>query len=107
MQAQRLAAIARLKRWVGDRAGAPLQGSPPQWLLKPAQTNTQWHDGVAQHPELAGLRARLTLTDARVAAARANKRSDWAVLSGGGRACLAFGTSLDSGYTPAIHADIW
>ncbi len=79
LQTQQLVAIASLKRWLGERASAPLQGSPPHWLLKSAHTNQQWHDRVGQHPELIELRAKLTLADARVAAARANKRPDWAV----------------------------
>ncbi len=83
LQAQRLIAIASLKRWLGDRANAPLQGKPPHWLrisaAQLAPANQQWRGAIAQHPELIGLHAQLNVADARIAEARADRRPDWAV----------------------------
>jgi len=83
LQAQRLVAIASLKRWLGDRANAPLQGSPPHWLristAQLAPANQQWRGTVDQHPALIGLHAQLNVADARIAVARADKRPDWAL----------------------------
>lgn len=78
LQEQQRVAIASLKRWLGDRGSAPLQGSPPPWLaIKPS--SQQWHERVAAHPTLGRLRALLDAADARVAAAQAEKHPDWAV----------------------------
>ncbi|MHB1214019.1 MAG: TolC family protein [Thiobacillus sp.] len=73
--ARRQQSIAALKRWVGPRADAPLEGAAPDWPIA--------HDALAHalhgHPELAIFDPRGQVLDAEVAEARADKRPDWAL----------------------------
>ena len=73
--ARRQQSIAALKRWVGPRAEAPLEGNAPNWPIV--------HDALAhalhRHPELAIFDPKAQVLDAEVAEARADKKPDWAL----------------------------
>jgi len=73
--ARRQQSIAALKRWVGPRADAPLEGAAPDWPIA--------HDALAhalhRHPELAIFDPKAQVLDAEVAEARADKKPDWAL----------------------------
>ena len=73
--ARRQKAIAALKRWVGPRAEADLEGSAPDW---PIARNTLEH-ALHDHPELAIFNSKGRVMDAQVAEARADKKPDWAL----------------------------
>ena len=73
--ARRQQAIAALKRWVGPRAGAPLQGDVPDW---PIARDTLEH-ALHAHPELAIFEPKGQVLDAEVAEAMADKKPDWAL----------------------------
>jgi cobalt-zinc-cadmium efflux system outer membrane protein len=75
LQALRTQAIARLRRWVGDAADAPLAGAPPRWPLDYENLRHK----VREHPELAVLDAEANVMDAQVSIAVADKRPDWAL----------------------------
>lgn len=73
--ARRQQSIATLKRWVGPRAEAPLEGTVPDWPVV--------HDALAhalhRHPELAIFDPKAQVLDAEVAEVRADKKPDWAL----------------------------
>ncbi len=75
LTARRQQAIAALKRWVGPRAAAPLNGSAPDW---PIARNSLEH-ALHGHPELAIFDPKGRVLDAEVAEARADKQPDWAL----------------------------
>jgi len=75
LAARRQQAVAALKRWIGPRAEAPLEGSAPDWPFA--------HDALAhaldRHPELAVFDPKARVLDAEVAEALAAKKPDWAL----------------------------
>ena len=75
LAARRQQAIAALKRWIGPRAEAPLQGAAPDWTIN--------HDTLAHalhgHPELSIFEPKGRVLDAEVAEAQAEKKPDWAL----------------------------
>jgi len=73
--ARRQQSIAALKRWVGPRADAPLEGNAPNW---PIVHDTLAH-ALHRHPELAIFDPKAQVLDAEVAEARADKKPDWAL----------------------------
>jgi len=73
--ARRDQAIAQLRRWIGARADAPLEGEAPQWTLRRESLGHRLH----RHPELAAFDPRARVLDAEVSEARAGKRPDWAL----------------------------
>ena len=75
LTARRQQAIAALKRWVGPRAEAPLEGTVPDW---PIAHGTLTH-ALYGHPELAIFDPRGRVLDAEVAEAQAEKKPDWAL----------------------------
>jgi len=75
LTARRQQAIAALKRWVGPRAEAPLQGAAPDWPI----TRDNLEHALHGHPELAIFEPRGRMLDAEVAEARAAKKPDWAL----------------------------
>ena len=66
-----------LARWVGDRADAPLAGTPPidTITLDPRTLDAD----LAHHPQLAVLRKQEEMAAADVRVAQANKKPDWSV----------------------------
>jgi len=75
LAARRQQAIAALKRWIGPRAEAPLEGSAPDW---PIARDTLSH-ALHQHPELTAFDPKARVLDAEVAEAQAAKKPDWAL----------------------------
>jgi outer membrane protein, heavy metal efflux system len=75
LTARRQQAIAALKRWIGPRAEAPLQGSAPDW---PINRDTLAH-ALHGHPELSIFDPKGRVLDAEVAEAQAEKKPDWAL----------------------------
>lgn len=75
LAARRQQAIASLKRWIGPRAEAPLQGAAPDW---PIHRDTLAHE-LHGHPELTIFDPRERVLDAEVAEAQAEKKPDWAL----------------------------
>ncbi|AAZ97288.1 heavy metal RND efflux outer membrane protein, CzcC family [Thiobacillus denitrificans ATCC 25259] len=73
LTARRQQAIAALRRWVGPRAEAPLEGSVPDWPVVHGKLAHALHD----HPELAIFEPRGRVLDAEAAEARAEKKPDW------------------------------
>jgi outer membrane protein TolC len=66
-----------LARWIGDRADAPLAGSPriDAIALDPHSLDAD----LAHHPEIAVLASKEEIAAAEVKVAQANKRTDWSV----------------------------
>ena len=75
LEARREQAIARLARWVGESARAPLAGAVPDW---PIDRDALLHR-LHAHPDVALLGARETVAQAAIAQAQAAKKSDWAL----------------------------
>lgn len=73
LQRERSAAIAMLRRWVGDAAQQPLEGGPPDDPIDPQQLR----DNLARAPELARFPAELAMADAELREAQAARRGDW------------------------------
>ncbi len=75
LTAQRLRAMAILRRWLGKAADMPLAGEPPDWNL----TRDTLQHALHQHPELALFESKTKVLEAEVAEAQASKRPDWGV----------------------------
>lgn len=73
--AQRAAAIAALRRWVGEGALEPLEGGVPEWPVDRANLETRLH----RHPELGAFDAMAGMLDAELREAEAMKKVDWGV----------------------------
>jgi outer membrane protein TolC len=66
-------ARASLRRWVGERADAPLDGEPPALALQPDQVRAALH----RHAEVAPYAAMQTLARAEASEASAEQLGDW------------------------------
>lgn len=75
LETRRDQAVARLERWIGEGARAPLTGEVPDW---PIARENLLH-GLHAHPEVAMFAARVGVADATIAEARAAKKPDWAL----------------------------
>ncbi len=75
LTARRQQAIAALKRWIGPRAEAPLQGSVPEWSINRDVLTHELHG----HPELSIFDPRERVLNAEVAEAQADRKPDWAL----------------------------
>lgn len=75
LRARREQAIASLRRWIGDAAEQPLQGSAPDW---PISREILTHR-LPLHPELTEFDARQRLLAAETSEAQAEKKPDWAL----------------------------
>jgi len=75
LAARRQQAIAALKRWIGPRAEAPLQGAAPDW---PINRDALAH-ALHGHPELSIFDPKERVLDAEVAESQAEKKPDWAL----------------------------
>jgi len=73
LETERRAALATLRRWIGDAAALPLAGDPPD---DPLDVN-ELHGNLARAPELARFPAELALADAELHEAQAARRGDW------------------------------
>lgn len=73
--ALRAAAIAALRRWVGEGALEPLEGGIPDWPVDRANLETRLH----RHPELGAFDAMAGMLDAELREAEAMKKVDWGV----------------------------
>ncbi|MGY6274240.1 TolC family protein [Methylomonas sp. MgM2] len=75
LESERIQAIARLKRWVGEAANLPLTGSVPDWPI----TDQSLAHGLHRHPELDLFDPKTQIVDGEVEAAKADKIPDWAL----------------------------
>lgn len=73
--ALRAAAIAAIRRWVGEGALEPLEGGIPDWPVDRANLETRLH----RHPELGAFDAMAGMLDAELREAEAMKKVDWGV----------------------------
>ncbi len=72
---QKERAVADLRARIGNLADIPLNGEPPEWQVDGNHLSSSLH----QHAELALLEPGLTLLDAEIARAVADRKPDWAV----------------------------
>lgn len=75
LDAQRAQAVAQLRRWVGDSALEPLEGSVPSWALEEEGLQARLHD----HPDFLVVDAMSRMLDAEVREAESMKKPDWGV----------------------------
>ncbi|ART62778.1 TolC family protein [Kushneria marisflavi] len=75
LESERIAAIAELRRYVGDAADEPLEGTPPSFAIAPEALRTR----LKRYPEVLALSAQTRIAEARLAEAKAEKRPDWGV----------------------------
>ncbi|WP_262927185.1 TolC family protein [Phytohalomonas tamaricis] len=75
LESERIAAIAELRRYVGEAANEPLEGAPPSFDFSPEALRAS----VKRYPEMLVLAAQTRTAEARLAEAKAEKRPDWGV----------------------------
>jgi len=75
LAAQRIQAIAQLRRWLGTEADEPLAGDVPDWSISREQLIGRLH----RHPELALFLPKARVLAAEISEATAAKQPDWAL----------------------------
>jgi outer membrane protein TolC len=70
---ERAQAQAALRRWVGERADAPLSGDPPPLVIDPAHLR----ENLERHVELAVFDPMVRMAAAEAREAQAGKKGDW------------------------------
>ncbi|ACG80166.1 heavy metal RND efflux outer membrane protein, CzcC family (plasmid) [Phenylobacterium zucineum HLK1] len=97
LRAAEARARAELARWVGDPA-AEAEGPPPAFAIDGAALAA----GMERHPALREAAAERVRAEAELAAARADKRPDWAVEAAYQRRDPAFGDMVSVGVTVSL-----
>jgi cobalt-zinc-cadmium efflux system outer membrane protein len=73
IERERRMATAALRRWIGEAAGQPLEGTPPEDPIDARQLR----DNLARAPELSRFPAELAMAEAELQEAQAERRGDW------------------------------
>ncbi len=85
-------ATAKLRRWVGEQAEEPLEGASPALTVNAAELRSR----LDEHPALTAFAPRVSLAQAELHSAQAERRPDWALELSYGHRGAAFGDMLSA-----------